>query len=101
MSVDSDLELYNEIEHNPGESIYRLSKLMHWSTGKTYSAARRLETSGMVHIEKSERNGRSVLIVKPKTWDEYFTAEELEEMRRPEFMDEIERLTHQAWQEDS
>lgn len=97
--VDTDLELYDEIERHPGESIYRLSKLMRWSTGKTYSAARRLETTDMVHIEKSERNGRKVLIVKPKTWEEYFTPEELEEMSQPEFMDEVERIARQAWHE--
>jgi hypothetical protein len=31
----------------------------------------------MFHIEKAERNGRYVLIIKPKTWEEYYTAEEL------------------------
>ncbi len=97
--VDTDLELYEEIERQPGDSIYSLAKAMHWSTGKTYSAARRLEKAGMVHIEKAVKNGREVLIVKPKSWKEYFTAEELEEMRRPEFMDEVERLTKEAWQE--
>lgn len=97
--IDTDLELYDKIEKMPGESIYNLARAMGWSTGKTYSAARRLETSGMVHIEKAVKNGREVLIVKPKTWEEYFTPEELEEMRRPEFMDEVERLTKEAWQE--
>jgi hypothetical protein len=38
-------------------------------------------------------------MVKPKTWTEYFTPEELVEMSRPEFMDEVERLTQQAWKE--
>ena len=51
------------------------------------------------NIEKAVKNGREVLVVKPKTWEEYFTPEELEEMRRPEFMDEVERLTREAWQE--
>lgn len=96
--IDTDLELYEEIEKHPGESIYSLAKTMNWTTGKTYSAARRLKQAGMVHIEKSERNGREVLVVKPKTWKDYFTSEELEEMSRPEFMDEVERLTRQAWQ---
>jgi predicted transcriptional regulator len=98
--IDTDLELYKEIERLPGESAYSLAKSMHWSTGKTYSAARRLEKAGMVHIERTVKNGREVLVVKPKTWEEYFTAEELEEMRRPEFMDEVERLTKEAWQEE-
>ena len=46
------------------------------------------------------KNGREVLMVKPKTWMEYFTPEELGEMSRPEFMDEVERLTRQAWQSE-
>jgi hypothetical protein len=98
--IDTDLELYDKIEEMPGESIYALAKAMHWSTGKTYSAARRLERAKMVHIEKAVKNGREVLVVKPKTWEEYFTPAELEEMRRPEFMDEVERLTREAWQGD-
>jgi predicted transcriptional regulator len=98
--IDTDLELYEEIEHQPGESIYGLAKSMHWSTGKTYSAARRLEKAGMIHIVKAVKNGRDVLVVKSKTWEEYFTAEELEEMRRPEFMDEVERFTREAWQDE-
>lgn len=83
---------FHAIERSPGESIYALAKMMNWSTGKTYAAARRLEKAGMIHIEKAARNGREVLVVKPKTWEEYFTTEELEEMRRPEFMDEVEAI---------
>ncbi len=98
--IDTDLELYNEIELHPGESIYSLAKMMGWSTGRTYTSAHRLEKAGMVHIEKAVRNGREVLIVKPKTWEEYFTPDDLEEMRSPDFMDEVERLTRKAWQED-
>jgi len=73
---------------------------MGWSTDRTYTSARRLEKAGIVHIEKAVRNGREVLIVKPKTWNKFFTPDELEVMRSPEFMDEVERLTREAWQED-
>ena len=52
----------------------------------------------MVHIEKAERNGRYVLIIKPKTWEEYYTPEELAEMRQPEFMDEVEAIVKKAQQ---
>ncbi len=82
--VDTDLELYDKIEAIPGNSIYQLAKEMGWTTGKTYTAARRLERAGMVHVEKAEKNGRAVLIVKPKAWHEYFTPEELEEFKRME-----------------
>jgi len=54
----------------------------------------------MVYIKKAVKNGREVLVVKPKTWEEYFAAEELEKMRRPEFMDEAERLTKEVWKEE-
>jgi len=37
-----------------------------------------------VHVEKAEKNGRAVLIVKPMAWHEYFTPEELEEFKRME-----------------
>jgi len=34
-----------------------------------------------VRIEKSVRDGRSVLLVRPLEWQESFTAEELEEIK--------------------
>lgn len=94
--VETDLELYGLVEKQPSESVYSLAKAMGWSTGKTYAAARRLERAGMVHIDKAERNGRKVLTIKPKTWEEYYTPEELEEMRKPEFMDEVEAVVKKA-----
>lgn len=90
--VETDLDLYSMVEKQPGESVYSLAKIMNWTNGKTYAAARRLERAGMVHVEKTERNGRYVLIIKPKTWEEYYTPEELAEMRKPEFMDEVEAI---------
>jgi hypothetical protein len=50
----------------------------------------------MVHIDKAERNGRSVLTIKPKTWEEYYTPEEIAEMRQPAFMDEVEAIVKKA-----
>jgi len=82
--VDTDLELYDKIEETPGENIYRLSQILGWSRGKTYTSARRLEKAGMVHVERSERNGRPVLVIRPRGWQEYFTQEELEEFKRME-----------------
>jgi hypothetical protein len=37
---------------------------MGWSNGETYAAARRLERAEMVHIEKAERNGSYMPIIK-------------------------------------
>lgn len=90
--IDTDLELYEVIENCPGESVYSLAKLMAWSNGKTYASVRRLEKSKLVHIEKMEKDGRSVLVVRPYDWHEFFTPEELQEMIRPEFMDEVEAI---------
>ena len=69
---------------------------MGWSNGETYAAARRLERAGMVYIEKAERNGRCVLIIQPKSREEYYTPEELAEMRQPEFMNEVETIVKKA-----
>jgi hypothetical protein len=51
-----------------------------------------LEKSKLVHIEKMEKYGRSVLVVRSYDWHEFFTTEELQEMSRPEFMDEVEAI---------
>jgi predicted transcriptional regulator len=96
--IETDLALYEAVDKQPGESVYSLAKAMRWSNKKTYAAARRLERSGMIHIEKAERNGRYVLIIKPKTWEEYYMPEELVEMRQPEFIDEVEAIVKRAQQ---
>jgi DNA-binding MarR family transcriptional regulator len=87
----TDLQLYNKIERMPGESVYALSKAMRWSTGKTYTAARRLEREGMIHIEKSVKNNREVLVVRPKAWQKYFTPK-MEETRQPGYFADIEEI---------
>ena len=69
-----------------------MAKLMAWSNGKTYASVRRLEKSKLVHIEKMEKDGRSVLVVRPYDWYEFFTPEDLREMSRPEFMEEVEAI---------
>jgi hypothetical protein len=99
--VETDLGLYGVVDKRPGETVYSLAKAMGWSTDKTYAAARRLERAGMVHIDKNERNGRCLLTIKPKTWEEHYTPEELEEMRQPEFMDEVEAIVKRAQLADS
>jgi DNA-binding MarR family transcriptional regulator len=64
--ANTDSQLYAKIEEMPGESIYALSKAMRWSTGKTYTAARRLERAGLIHIETVTKSNRVVLVVRPK-----------------------------------
>jgi len=99
LAEDVDWELYKWIEGHPSLSIYELAKSIGWSHGKVYSSVKRLERDGLVKIEKEIRSGRSVSIVTYKKWQEFFTAEELEEMRRPEFMNEIEAIVKNSRQE--
>jgi predicted transcriptional regulator len=96
--IDTDLELYDVIDKRPGVGVYVLAKAMRWSTGKTYASVRRLEKAGLVHVEKALKGGRNVLKVKPVEWQEFFTPEELEEMRQPSFMDEVEAIVKKAHQ---
>jgi predicted transcriptional regulator len=83
--ADTDWTLYQLIDKHPGESIYALSKAINWSTGKVYASVNRLAEDGMVRIEKSIKDGRSVLIVKPLEWQEFFTPEELQELKNMDF----------------
>ncbi len=73
--------------------MYELAKSIGWSHDKMYSSVKRLEKDGLVKVEKGIRNGRSVSLVTYKRWHEFFAPEELEEMRKPEFMDEVEAIT--------
>jgi len=83
--ADTDWILYQLIDKHPGESIYALSKVIGWSTGKVYASVKRLAEDGLVRIEKSMRRGRGVLIVKPLEWQEFFTPEELDELKNMDF----------------
>lgn len=92
LAEDVDWKLYQWIESHSGLSIYELAKSISWSHGKVYSSVKRLERDGLIKVEKDIRNGRSVSIVTYKKWQEFFTIEELEEMNKPEFMDEVEAI---------
>jgi predicted transcriptional regulator len=77
----TDWTLYQLIDKHPCESIYALSKAIGWSTTKAYASVERLAGDRLVRIEKSRKNGRSVLLVRPLEWQEFFTPEELEELK--------------------
>lgn len=83
--ADTDWALYQVVDKHPGESIYALSKTVGWSTGKVYASVKRLAEDGLVRVEKSMRNGRGVLVVKPLEWQEFFTSEELQELKDMDF----------------
>lgn len=81
---ESDWALYEKVDDTPGLSVYELSKLMGWTPGRVHGAVMRLVKKGLVKTERAVRGGRSVLLVIPKEWWEFFTPEELEEFKRME-----------------
>jgi hypothetical protein len=83
--ADTDWRLYQLIDSPPGESIYALSKMLGWSTGKVYASVKRLVEDGLVSVETSMKDGRGVLIVKPLEWQEFFASEELQELKNMDF----------------
>lgn len=83
--LDTDYELYRGINKKPGASIYELAKELGWSSGKVYGSVRRLEKDKWIQTEKAERDGRSVLKIKPVEWFEFLTPEEIEEFKNMEF----------------
>jgi predicted transcriptional regulator len=96
IAEDSDWVLYEWIEEHLDLSIYELAKSINMSHGKVYSSVKRLRDDGLVNVETAIRNGRSVSIVTYKKWQEFFTSEELEEMRQPGYFDEIEAIVEKA-----
>ncbi len=96
IAEDTDWELYEWIEEHPNLSIYELAKSINWSHGKVYSSVKRLTDDGLVNVQKAIRNGRSVSIVTYKKWQEFFTSEELDEMRQPGYFDEIEEIIERS-----
>ena len=83
--LDTDYELYRVINRKPGASVYELAKELGWSSGKVYGSVRRLEKDSWIRTEKAERDGRSVLKVKPVEWFEFLTPEEVEEFKNMDF----------------
>ena len=92
LAEDVDWILYKWIEGHSGLNIYALAKSIGWSHGKVYSSAKRLEDDGLVKVEKTIINGRSASIVTHRRWQEFFTQEELEEMKKPGYFDEVEEI---------
>ena len=74
------------------QGAYELSKLNGWTAGRTHSSILRLEKKGLVSVERIVQGGRTKLVVRPRPWQEFFTTEELEEMRQPGYFDEVEEM---------
>ena len=79
--TDNDYKLYKMISRHPGSNTYELSRKMHWSIGKVYGSVKRLEKSKWIKIERSEKNGRSVLKIMPIKWHEFLTPEEIKDFK--------------------
>ncbi len=92
LSGETDWELYEKVDDNPGLSVYELAKLMDWTPGRVHGSVTRLEKKGLVKTERAVRGGRAVLLVVPKEWWEYFTPDELAEMESPEFIEETDAI---------
>lgn len=93
--AETDYDLYEMISDHSGSNGYQLAKLMGWTTGRTNSAIDRLEMKGLIKVEMVARDGRLRKVVTSKPWQEFFTKEELEEMRRPGYFDEVEEMVRQ------
>jgi DNA-binding MarR family transcriptional regulator len=81
----SDWTFYQAVDQHPGESVYALAKAIGWSTGKAYSSVQRLAGDGLVRIETSWRGRRRVLVVIPREWQEFFSSDEMGELRKMRF----------------
>jgi DNA-binding Lrp family transcriptional regulator len=96
LAEDVDWELYKWIEVHPGLNIYALAKSIGWSHGKVYSSVKRLEDDGLVKVEKVIINGRSASIVTYRRWQDFLTPEDLVEMQKPGYFDEVEEILKKA-----
>jgi len=61
--------LYEIINAHEGLSIYKLAKLVGWSTGKVYHIVKALEDDGLVRTEKIEEGGRIKKCIYPVDWE--------------------------------
>lgn len=67
-SRETNSELYQLIESEPGLSKYELKNELNWSMGKTDGSIRRLLESGQIIIKKIERDGRQVSLIYPSSY---------------------------------
>lgn len=95
--ADADWQLYELIDQNPGQTIDSLAKAIGWSSSETSATVRRLEEDGLVRTVKDEQD---IPVIKPLEWWEFFTKEELDEFKKPEFWDQIDAVMKAAEEEE-
>ena len=81
--------IYEKISDVPGSSGYQLAWL---GAQAGLTAIARLEKKGLIKVERIVKGNRLCLSVIPRPWQEFFSAEELEELHEPEYREELERL---------
>ena len=64
-SRETDKELYQLIESEPGLSKYELKNELKWSMGKTDGSIKRLLESRRIFVKVIERDGRRVSLIYP------------------------------------
>ena len=50
----------------------------------------------MISVQRVVEGGRTRLVARPRRWQEFFTEEELEEMRQPGYFDEVEERARRS-----
>jgi len=85
-ALETDWELYNFICSHEACTIFKVPKLLNWSTSKVTQALKRLISANLVRAEKDEVvSGRIVKVIVPVKWIEYFTDDELKEIKLMKF----------------
>ncbi len=69
-SYSIDKALYHKISELPGCSSLELSKALKWPIKKINGSLKRLETKGVIKLNKESRSGKQITIVIPLEWPE-------------------------------
>lgn len=80
-ALEIDWELYNFICNHEDCTIYEISKHLNWSTSKVTQSVKRLIAANMVREKEEVMSGRVIKVIVPVKWTEYFTEDELKEIK--------------------
>jgi predicted transcriptional regulator len=80
-TLEIDWELYNFICNHEDCTIYEISKHLNWSTSKVTQSVKRLIAANMVREKEAVVSGRIIKVIVPVKWKEYFTEDELKEIK--------------------
>jgi predicted transcriptional regulator len=80
-ALETDWELYNFVCSHENCTIYEISKLLNWSVSKVTQSVKRLIDANMVREKEEVVSGRVIKVIVPVKWTEYFTEDELKEIK--------------------